>query len=146
MLTKSQQKTCAIWVIEALGRYIEDKYLDQISPYFYSCIENGKNFRDSITIFESLRLNLPVPLDIFCFTLNHAFYRATKYNEAILADIHYYSLEGLAHGPNCKFCKNKIGKNYHINKIMEMDNHVLNPPILFGGGWDCCDIWEPNPF
>jgi len=42
-----------------------------------------------------------------------------------------------------KFCKEHLGKAYHINEILKMDNGQKLPVIYFSGGYNCMHGWRP---
>jgi hypothetical protein len=46
---------------------------------------------------------------------------------------------------SCKFCEKKVDRYFSLEQIHKMSNRVLNPPLIFGGGWECTHLWEPDP-
>lgn len=142
----SRESASISQVLLSLSNYLENKTIEKIEPVFVYAITNRIDLKEFENKINTLGLILPKSPEIVAATLMVAFKRAKNLYDATIADIKKFEYVGVVYKDTRKFCISKIGKNFSLSKIEKMSNAELNPPIIFGGGWGCPHIWEPNPF
>jgi len=71
------------------------------------------------------------------------------YNQAYLnltaekANLDHYKYTGNIMSSTRAFCRACLNKIYTRQQIDEMDNAMLNPVLIYRGGWRCRHIWMP---
>ena len=133
-------------VLLSISYYLDNETLEKIEPVFVDAITNKINLKEFENKINTLGLILPKSPEIVATTFMIAFKRAKNLYDATIADIKKFEYVGTVYNDTRKFCTNKIGKNFSRSRIEKMSNGELEPPIIFGGGWGCPHIWEPNPF
>jgi hypothetical protein len=91
-------------------------------------------------------LILPQTPEIIAITLIKAFGQSLKFEKALLGEVFYFEYVGIKRKDTRDFCLEHMGKTFHLEEIMKMNNGELVPCIIFGGGWGCHHYWEPVPF
>lgn len=79
-------------------------------------------------------------------TYSAAYGRIQHLQKAYLGDVKWFEYVGIIKDDTYKFCLKHLNKHHEINEILSMKNGIIEPVIIFGGGFGCNHFWEADPF
>lgn len=148
-ITRDHNKIAAIEKVNStrLGKY-EKRWVTKLAKGTRRALVENVDHHELRTRIKRIGGSVSEYADVLASTQIKGYSREVKYQKATIGEVYWYEYMGNRRKTTRAFCRDKIGKHFHIDEIRKMDNgpKQLKPVITYGGGWGCLQDWEPDPF